>query len=88
MRIDKVKGYPMQENILLISENNSDYELLKKVLGSHQFAITRSPFDKDIDKKILSNGFPLILVDYDLIRKKADLFFEIQKERSKACLIF
>ena len=78
----------MHENILLISENDTDYRLLKKVLKSHRISVTQSPFDKNIDKKILSNGFPLILADYDLIRDKADLFFEIQKGKSKACLIF
>lgn len=78
----------MGENILLISENEEDFALLRETLEPRQFSITQSPFDENIDKKILHNGFPLILADYDLIRDRAELFFDIQKGRSKACLIF
>ncbi len=78
----------MNENILLISEKKEDYILFNEILESQQFRITHSPLDDNIDRKILNNGFPLIIADYDLIRDKAELFYEIQKGRSKACLIF
>lgn len=78
----------ISEEILLISENPEDLELLKEALGRDRFVITRSPFNRRIEERILENSFPLILVDYDLVRERADFFFDLQKGQSKACLIF
>lgn len=78
----------MKEKILLITENNKDLDVLKKSLKGDQFEIVQSPFNFQIEANILTNGFPLILADYDLIRNNANVLYEIQKNRSKACLIF
>jgi diguanylate cyclase (GGDEF)-like protein len=78
----------MNENILLISENSDDRALLEKQLDPDQFKITQSAMDQNIDEKILGNGFPMILADYNLIKDKAEIFYDLMKERSKACLIF
>ena len=78
----------MRENILLISEKNDDLKLFSQILDPDLFSITLTSFDKKIENKILTNGTSLILADYDLISDKADLFFDLQQNRSKACLVF
>ena len=78
----------MQTKILLVSENQEDLKVLKLVLGTDQFYITQSSFKKDIASIILEKGFHLILADYDLIHDSADLFFDIQKDKSGLCIIF
>ena len=78
----------MNEKIFLITENDEDLEIIKKTLKDGHVEIAQSSFDLRLEAKILSNNFPLILADYDLIRSKADVLYEIQQNRSKACLIF
>lgn len=78
----------MHKNILLISDNKKDFTLFDQILKTQGFTISQIPFDDNIDKKILDNNFSLILADYDIIRHRADFFYEMQKGRSKACIIF
>ena len=78
----------MRSKILLISEKNKDLNILNKALDKDQFDITITSFNKNTEKRILENTYHLILADYNLIRFKADVFYELQKDQSKACLIF
>ena len=78
----------MPKKILLISENDEDQRLLDRTLGPRQFVITQRRLDDNIEKLVLNNGFPLVIADYDLIRERAHIFYDLQKYRSKACLIF
>ena len=78
----------MCDNILLISEKAEDLILLKTILKTDRFRITHRDNDKDLDEIISSNNFPLILVDFDFIRDKAEIIYEFQKIRSRPCIIF
>ncbi|MBW2609564.1 MAG: GGDEF domain-containing protein [Deltaproteobacteria bacterium] len=78
----------MRETILLISEDQGDLGLFKEILGTDRFSINQISLAQDLGGKILESACPLILADYDLVRDKTDIFFELQKSRSKACLIF
>ena len=78
----------MPEKILLISEKNEDLDLLQESLETIHFDIILTPYYEGIEKRILADGYALILADYDLIRDRAHIFFELQKSLSKAFLIF
>ena len=78
----------MNESILLISEAMGDEEEIKAILGNNQYDIFRMPSEEKIDKVLSENNHPLILADFDLMRYKLDLFYDLQQGMSKACLIF
>ena len=78
----------MQEKILLISEKNEDMEILNRVLGPEGFTVTRRGLDRGIKETILENGFPLILADYDILGEETNIFYDMLKGESKACIIF
>lgn len=77
----------MNEKILLISEVEGEEEALKNILGKDQYAITRIPFNGKVENALSDNNLPLILADFDLVRDRIDLFYNLQQSRSKACLI-
>jgi len=78
----------MPEKILLISEKQEDLKLFQGVLDNDRFIITRIRSYRDAETDILENHYALILADYDSVSDEVDLFFKLQKERSKASLIF
>lgn len=78
----------MHEKILLISEADGDQETFSRILGSAQYSIIQVPSDSELERKINQNALPVILADYDLIKPKAELFYNLQQTQSKACLIF
>jgi diguanylate cyclase (GGDEF)-like protein len=78
----------MNESILLISEAMGDEEEIKDILGNNQYDIFRIPSNEKIEKVLSENNHPLILADFDLIRYRVDLFYDLQQGLSKACLIF
>ena len=78
----------MSENILLISEKAEDLYLLHKILNTEQFRVTHIDDYKKLEELLGSNNFPLILVDFDFISDKAEVIYEFQKSRSRACVIF
>jgi diguanylate cyclase (GGDEF)-like protein len=78
----------MCENILLISNSEMDEERLKGLLGTDQYKITRISFNGGAEKALVDEGIPLIIADYDLIREKVHIFYHLQQEKSKACIIF
>ncbi|MBN2246300.1 MAG: GGDEF domain-containing protein [Candidatus Aminicenantes bacterium] len=78
----------MTEKILLISESEEDNKRFNDILGVEQYNITRVPFDGKIEEILSKNILPLILADFDLTGKRADLFYNLQQGASKACIIF
>jgi len=78
----------MTESILLISAAEGDKEKFKDILGNDQYDISRIPFNGKIEKTLSGNSRPLILADFDLIRDRINLFYDLQQGISKACLIF
>ena len=78
----------MPEKILLISEKQEDLKLFQGVLDNDRFIITWVRSYGDAETDILENLYALILADYDSVSDEVDLFFKLQKERSKASLIF
>lgn len=78
----------MEKSILLISEAKQDKEEIKDILGNDQYDISQIPFNGRLKKILTENSRPLILADFDLIRDKINLFYDIQQGLSKACLIF
>ena len=78
----------MCDNVLIISEVEGEEEKFKGILGRDQYDITRIPFNGKVEKALKDDSLPLILVNFDLVRDKLDLFYDLQKSRSKACLIF
>ena len=78
----------MSVEILLFSNKDKDIKIFNKILEPDRFTITLTRQTEGIEDEILKNNAPLILADYDFISDKAKIFYDIQKGRSKACLIF
>lgn len=78
----------MREKILLISEKKEDLDLIKKILDTREFVITRKPSLQGIQQKIYEENFAVILADYNMILDNADLMDDFQKNRSLSCFIF
>lgn len=78
----------MRENILLISDNAMDEDALKGILDTNQFQLKTLPFNEGVEKALGDEATTLIIADYDLIRDKAPVFYSLQQEKSKACIIF
>ncbi len=78
----------MRENIFIISEVEEEEEKFKGILDSDQYDITRIPFNGKVKNVLKEDSLCLILADFDLVRNQANLFYDMQQSRSKACLIF
>jgi diguanylate cyclase (GGDEF)-like protein len=78
----------MCENILLVSDNARDEEVLKGIISTDKYHITSIPFNGGVEAALSDEGTSLIMADYDLIRDKAPIFYSLQQEKSKACIIF
>jgi diguanylate cyclase (GGDEF)-like protein len=78
----------MCDNILLISDNVMDEEEFKGILNTDNYLITRIHFNGRIEKAFSDEGTPLIIADYDQIKDKTHIFYNLQQEKSKACIIF
>ncbi len=78
----------MGEKILIISDNNKDVELLKRILEPKGFEIEWFAGFDEVRDRILEDSYGAIIADYDLI---GDIAFRwialLQENRSKSCFI-
>ena len=78
----------MGEKILIISDNNRDVELLKKILDPKGFDIEWSGGFDEVRDRILEDPYGAIIADYDLIGDAAFRWIALlQENRSKSCFI-
>ncbi|TET52420.1 MAG: response regulator, partial [Desulfobacteraceae bacterium] len=78
----------MGEKILIISDNNKDVELLKRVLEPKGFDIEWFAGFDEVRDRILEDSYGAIIADYDLIGDAAFGWIALlQENRSKSCFI-
>jgi diguanylate cyclase (GGDEF)-like protein len=78
----------MKEKILVISNQTSDGNLFKQILGSKGFDIVTKPVFEGIEDILSNDNFGAILADYDQVGDLACSWINLlQKYRSQSCVI-
>lgn len=78
----------MKDSILILSETADDMILFNGIFDQAKYEISQLTYEEGVESEVLHNGFNLILVDYELMRKQNNILKEFHNSRSKSCLIF
>jgi len=78
----------MAERVFIVSNRDSDLELIKEILGSKGFDIDTTDRLSDIESMIFSGSFAAILADNDFAGDRvAGWITKLQEKKSRSCLI-
>ena len=78
----------MKNNIVLISNNDLDFAVLRRILSPKDFHIHRVDPNLGMTSLLLGDPFSVILADYDCIGEKTfGLLTRLQQNRMQTCLI-
>ncbi len=78
----------MNNNTLIISDTEADWELFNTLLGPKGYAIQGNGMDHAVEEIVCEEQYAAIIIDYNLGRKKVYACLNLlQTHRSKACII-